>query len=247
MTPLMQQLQEWYQQPLGREVGQAVRQQLDQCLPKLFGYHLLHLGIPEQFAWLATSPITHRIVLTPEWDTESGVIANETCLPLAENSIDLVVLPHSLAFSPNPQGVLAEVNRILVPEGHVVVIGFNAMSLWGIWRMWRRFSEQVPWSGQFISMLCAQRYLRQLGFQIIYGSSFFHRPPLRTQHALNRWQFLETMGQLSISYPGGIYLLVAKKEVSSLMPIKPIWRYKNFVIGKRLVQPTPKTLRGSPR
>ena len=241
MIEVMQQLQNWYQQPLGQMVGHQIRQHLDLCLPKLFGYHLLHLGISEQCGWLAASPILHRITLTPEWLPETNLVASVFELPLAENSIDLAILPHTLAFCPDPNLVLAEVNRVLVPEGHMIFIGFNALSLWGIWRLWRRYTHQAPWNGRFSSMMSAQRCLREMGYQITYGVSFFHRPPFQSQKLLNCLEFLETMGQLSITYPGGIYLLVARKKVSTLMPIKPIWRFKNFVLGRRLIQPTTKT------
>ncbi|MBK6906226.1 MAG: methyltransferase domain-containing protein [Rhodocyclaceae bacterium] len=44
-------------------------------------------------------------------------------LPFASNSIDLVVVPHTLEFDSNPHQVLREVERVLVPEGQVLVSG----------------------------------------------------------------------------------------------------------------------------
>ncbi|VVE68828.1 SAM-dependent methyltransferase [Pandoraea pnomenusa] len=52
-------------------------------------------------------------------------------LPIATASTDLVVLPHVLEFAENPHDILREVERILVPEGQVIITGFNNLSLWG--------------------------------------------------------------------------------------------------------------------
>ncbi|WP_223717365.1 class I SAM-dependent methyltransferase, partial [Escherichia fergusonii] len=55
-------------------------------------------------------------------------------LPFPANSLDLVVLPHALELASDPHETLREVERVLVPEGRVVILGFNPASLWGLWQ-----------------------------------------------------------------------------------------------------------------
>jgi ubiquinone/menaquinone biosynthesis C-methylase UbiE len=53
------------------------------------------------------------------YDGLSEVRSDLHHLPLAANSIDLVVMPHTLEFAPDPHQMLREVERVLVPEGQV--------------------------------------------------------------------------------------------------------------------------------
>jgi SAM-dependent methyltransferase len=53
-------------------------------------------------------------------------------LPFPNHSLDLVVLPHALELARDPHLTLREVERVLVPEGRVVITGFNPLSLWGL-------------------------------------------------------------------------------------------------------------------
>lgn len=53
-------------------------------------------------------------------------------LPFASESIDLIILPHAFEFAENPHMILREVDRVLIPEGQVIISGFNPASLWGL-------------------------------------------------------------------------------------------------------------------
>ena len=53
-------------------------------------------------------------------------------LPFDSRSVDIMLLPHTLEFSDDPHQVLREVSRVLTPEGHAVILGFNPFSLWGL-------------------------------------------------------------------------------------------------------------------
>ena len=75
-------------------------------------------------------------------------------LPFASASLDLVVLPHVLEFLPDPHQMLREVERVLIPEGQVVIAGFNPLSLWGL-RRYRPAQREglFPWNGNYLSVL----------------------------------------------------------------------------------------------
>ena len=122
------QLNHWFNTPLGKRLLQQEVDALQQILPHLFGYHLLQIGNFGEGCLLESSRIMHRFILTTTppvtHSAFSHVYAAVTTLPFASDSLDVVVLPHTLEFEENPHEILREVERILIPEGWVVIFGF---------------------------------------------------------------------------------------------------------------------------
>ncbi|MCK5386086.1 MAG: class I SAM-dependent methyltransferase, partial [Gammaproteobacteria bacterium] len=135
-----QQFQLWYSSSLGQRLAQNEKHILDEYLPDLFGYFLLQCGCPEIKAergagnWLKSSRVSTQICL--DYDINQGVNcqANLAHLPMKSDSIDIVILPHVLDFSAEPHQVLREAERVLIAEGHVVILGFNPWSAWNVVR-----------------------------------------------------------------------------------------------------------------
>lgn len=227
-------LQNWYHTPLGRSLATAVSNQMDALLPRLFGYHLLQIGLPDQIAWTISSPIKHKIFLsTRSIAEEHSLVASEDLLPIANDSIDVLILPHTLELAENPYQVLGEMQRVLVNNGHAIIVGFNPISMWGIWKKLRFRRKQAPWDGNYMSALSVRRQSANLGMQLKSVRNIFYRPPVSKSIWLNRLLFLETFGRLAWSYPGAAYVMLLQKQETTLMPIKPLWRFHNLVIGKR--------------
>ncbi len=227
------QLRHWYQGPLGQLAAQAETEVLEATLPNLFGYHLLQIGHWGAENYLSASRVQHKTVLDPD-PAGAGVRGRVEALPVATDCIDVAVLPHTLEFSQNPHQVLREAERVLVPEGHVVILGFNPWSLWGLRRMTRR--RQVPWCGQMISPHRLRDWLELLGFSICESEWVFYRPPLRKSGLMRRLAFVEKLGARWWPPLGGIYVMVAKKRVSTLTAIGPRWRRKRPVLSPGLVE-----------
>jgi SAM-dependent methyltransferase len=145
-------------------------------------------------------------------------------LPFAANSADLVVLPHVLEFSSNPHDALREVERILLPEGHLILSGFNPLSLWGARRLLDR-SGAYPWRGKFIHLLRIKDWLALLGFEVVAGRMACYAPPLSNESWLKRGMFMDGAGDRWWPMLGGIYFLVAKKRVTGMRLIRPQWQH----------------------
>ncbi len=230
-------LRQWYAEGLGRWLLESEQQQLDQILPNLFGYHLIQVGHMVDDDLLHSSRISHRVVVDGDLCRLEaaaggpGLLGRPDALPLQRDSVDVVVLPHILEFEAHPHEVLREVERVLVAEGHVVILGFNPWSLWGLWRLLRRRHGHPPWYGTFRSVLRLKDWLALLGFDIIMTCNYFYRPPLRHAGFMRRLGFLERLGKRWWPFLGGAYVMVAKKRVVTLTPIKPRWRPR-----RRLVQ-----------
>ncbi len=229
-------LRYWYSQNIGQMLWESERPHLESLLQKLFGYHLLHIGCPLDDL-LSVSRVRHCAVV----DTQSyGASIAPHCyaypdaLPISSASVDVVLLPHTLEFERDPHQVLREVDRVLIAEGHVLILGFNPWSLWGIRRFFSRRSRHLspPWCGRFLSLTRVKDWLALLGFDIVLVEPCFFRPPLNHEGIMRKLHFMETLGARWWPRLGGAYVLVAKKRVTTFTPIKPRWRPQRSLVGK---------------
>ena len=176
-------LDRWLASAAGRSVLDWEQAQVDRMLTDVFGYHALQIGL-QQVNYLRANRIPLR---QKGGDTVGGdFLCDFHALPIASNSTDLLVLPHVLEFSDEPHQILREVERILIPEGQVVVVGFNPLSLWGLKRRFDR-SGEYPWNGSYLSMNRLKDWLKLLGFEIAQGSQGCCIPPLDKLHWLRQW------------------------------------------------------------
>jgi SAM-dependent methyltransferase len=192
----------------------AEKQQLNGVLERLFGYYLVQLGGPVKFDLLQASPIRCRIRVSPEINTDfPGLIVNSTFedLPFASNTIDVVFLPHILEFSAHPERILQEVQRVLIPEGYIIILGFNPYSLWGL--------SKIK-AGRFHSAALLCKWLDRNGLRVIDKRSLFFRPPLANDRLQAKLLFLESMGQLCWSSCGAVTMIMGKKRLQTLTPIR---------------------------
>ncbi len=242
------QLSCWYQQPLGKMVHQREHELITQLLPGLFGYHLLQLGETLGTGHLVASRISHRMVMLDELnaspDTADKIDGLEYLqghaaqLPLASDSLDVVLMSHLLEFSRDPHQVLREIERVLIPEGHLVLLCFNPWSLFGLRRLLQGWRDEAPWSGHFYTPLRLKDWLSLLGFDTVLLRHYFHRPPLQHPSTMSYLRRMETLGQRFWSPLGGGYMLVAKKRVATMTPIKPRWRTARSLINVGLAEPS---------
>lgn len=231
-TDIMFQLQNWHKSPLGSLLKEAEQAALAQHLQTLFGYYLLLTGI-DDIELVESSRIRHRVILTNSVEPNPGsaIAGDVEALPIMTDTLDVVILFHSLDFSHDPHQVLREAERVLVPEGHIVVLGFNPRSLWGL-RKWMPLKRRgTPWEGRFVSMNRIKDWLGLLGFDLVASEQLFYRPPVNHEGILRRLRFCEKTGEKFIKLFGAVYLITAKKKVARLTPIKPRWRPTKQVVS----------------
>lgn len=228
-----QRLSDWYQSSLGQMLAEQEQQALDEILPDLFGYHLLQLGASTP-SLLSSSRILHKVALD-SWPANMGLVSQmlgtPEHLPIQADCIDAVVLRHSLDMALDPRQVLREAERILVPEGHLIIMGFNPRSMWGIRRYLNFRSQEAPWADRFLSVHRIKDWLALLGMEVTNIQYRFFRPPVGRARVADRLLFLEDWGQRWWPFLGGSYILLAKKKVSTLTPIKPRWRPRRSVVS----------------
>lgn len=236
---------EWYGSRVGQRLFEEERDQLGDILQNLFGYHLVQVGCPLPEDLLSGSRISHRLVIDPRFPQASGtrsIYGLPAALPLQADSVDVVVLPHTLEFVAAPHETLREMERVLIPEGHVVILGFNPYSLWGLWRVVNRRRASAPWSGRFFGLTRVKDWLALLGFDIVLTRHYFFRPPLRGERIMRRLRFMDSLGARAWPRLSGLYVIVGRKRVSAMTPIRPRWRPRRSLIGKL----APASARNSP-
>ncbi len=149
-----------------------------------------------------------------------------------------------MEFAKQPRKILNEIYHILIPEGHIVIIDFNPSSLWGFMHLYKRNSIP-PWQGKFISIPRMCRWLKHLGFSIVEHKTFLFRPPLFNEDTMQRMSFMEKIGSRLCPWYGAIYMIVAKKTVAALTPIKQqkhIFK-RRVVTTKTYAEPTTRTIK----
>lgn len=238
LAKTQQKLRAWYQRYPGIWLQQQELELLESVLSDLFGYHILQIGLNNERNCLRASRIPHRMVMDADLNsvemckTEDHGDDEKTeyfngepeYIPLASDSLDVLVLSHTLEFCTNPHEVLREADRILIPEGHVVILGFNPWGLWMLWRMTLGWRGNPPWCGSFVSMPRLKDWLQLLGFEITESKHYFFRPPFTHPKIMDRMKFIEKLGSRAWPIFSGAYMIVAKKRVATLTPIKPRWR-----------------------
>ncbi len=240
INEIRQGLRAWYNRPVGQLLLEQERAHIDEILPTLFGYHIVQVGCLLGDDLLATSRISHRVLFDPDGGGETlrpGVYAYPDAMPIASDSVDVVLLPHTLEFERDPHQILREVERMLIPDGYVVVLGFSPWSLWGLWRLLRGRKGHAPWCGDFLSMTRIKDWMALMGFDVVKEERYFFRPPLKSRSVLQKLKFMEWLGQRLWPRLAGAYLLVVQKRVTTVIPIKPRWQPRRRMLGD-LVRPS---------
>lgn len=233
------QLRGWFDSRIGQALAAQETEQLEDVLPTLFGYHLVQIGACYRPEYLDSNLIRHQVVADcvdgPD-DLRISVKSGAAQLAINSDCVDVAILSHVLEIHADPHQVLREIDRILVPEGRVVILGFNPWGLWGARKLFVPKSGCAPWTASFISPIRMKDWLQLLGYDIDVARTYFYRPPLNRRWAMEKFGFLDGIGERFWPAFGGAYVIVAKKRVTSLTPIGPIWKRRRTMVRPDLVE-----------
>jgi SAM-dependent methyltransferase len=231
----------WQEAPLGRALIGAEVRLLSAAFDDVFGFEALQLG-----AWgrgrelLGASRIRNQRVIADRHAPQPGadVLANLTHLPISRDAIDAVLLPHSLEYSQDPHALLREADRVLVGEGHLLVLGFRPTGPWGL-RAAAMRAGFPPGLRRPLSEGRVRDWLVLLGYDIIQVRRYLYRLPRGTRGvAPDLINGILHRGWL-YPCPASAYLIKARKRVYTLTPIRPkLLRDRLAVLGGRLAEPS---------
>ncbi|MDX9874260.1 MAG: class I SAM-dependent methyltransferase [Spongiibacteraceae bacterium] len=217
-------LQDWFTTPLGAAVLAAERRLLMRQLDECFGYHLLQLSVDDSLTLFDGSRVQRCFRAGPVFraDGQPFIQCDYQSLPFDCDSLDVVIVHHSLEFCVSPHAVLRELHRVLVPHGRLLLMGFNPWSLLGArLRLAADFGRSVAWQRHSLTVPRLRDWLALLGFgceRVEYGFSQLPLHRTARQPAADEGPLWRDYWPL-----GGIYLLSARKEVAAGIPLKPRW------------------------
>lgn len=225
----------WFQSALGRSLLASQRQVLASIIQNFFGVMQVEIGVSHRVPVGNASNIGNKYFVIPEWtsDLPANILVSQSDeLSLESDSVDLVILHHTLDFAKDPHQTLREATRILRSTGHLVLLGFNPISAWGLRKLLNR-GRQAPWNNRFISGKRVEDWLTLLHFEVgelayhYYGLPFDKTPLLR--------QFMWLNNVLNTKVPlGAYYILSAQKQTFSRIQQKQRWRPAPQAVGLRL-------------
>ena len=223
-------LHEWLATAPGQALLRWEKQQIDTAVADVFGYHALQLGMPQMDA-LAANRMPHQWKADRETAGALQIRCDFEALPFPEASLDLVVMPHSLELSLDPHTSLREAERVLMPEGRIVICGFNPSSLWG-WKQRReRFYRRLglgqlylPDAGEFLGYRRLRDWLQLLGFEVESSNFGLWHPAVRSEKWLSRTEWLNSLGKRYWPIFGAAYCIVAVKRVRGMRVLGATWK-----------------------
>lgn len=250
-------LDDWWQTAAGRRLLAWEEACLADLLADVFGFNAAQLGVP-QMDGLAANRMPHRWVVhthaqSARVQAVDGVsaapapvlVCDPAALPLPESSMDLLVLPHTLEQSADPHEVLREVERVLRPEGRVVVTGLNPLSLWGLRQhrahLYERLGLQrlaqralyLPRAGEFIGHWRLRDWMRLLGLEVETVRFGLYHPAVHSERWLQRFDWMDQKGQRWWPILGAGYAMVAVKRVRGMRLLGPAWKPYSAVRGTK--------------
>lgn len=219
MVDMMPLLKEWFDTSPGIELLKQEQQCLDEHLPFLFGYHLLQFGVQDHVPLFTSSKVGHKFIVSPRAGNQVGAIVDEDLIPFTTESLDVVLLHHLLEYSQQPHQVLNEMARTVVPSGHIIIVGMNPYSFIGIWSLLGRFRGKTVWNNRLLAMPRVVDWLTLLGFRLQSVHYGYYKPPL-VKRCMKPCTLMERLLRFCQLPLGGFYIVIAKKEVSTITPIK---------------------------
>lgn len=232
----------WLSRSPGRELVERERLCVTRLVADLFGYYLLQVGWSRHFGdCVAHSRVRHHVALesvTPGVGCGMSMFGNAHAFPVAGDSMDVVFLPHTLDFARDPHQVLREAERVLIPEGRLILIGFNPWSPWGLWRVLGHRGRGIPWCARFLGARRVMDWLTLRGFMVECQMPIMFLPPVPGARALRQFARLEPLGRRWLPMLSGAYAVRAVKRVSRLTPIVPPWKVKSRLLAGRAVEPS---------
>ena len=217
----------WYESLAGKQALSELDVLCAEYMSEIFGYYALEMGAlsghthfseHSRVAFSTSIGIDHSI---------NDVIATPEQLPIETDNIDLVLASHVLESSHDPHQVLREIDRVLVPEGQLILIGFNP---WSLMRSGRSLRKKVD----FPVMSRVRDWFSLLGFEMLDVQHLGFRPGVQNEKLYQRLSWMESFGKVAWPLFSNLYVIHAKKQVIARRPYKKVWKAPVLLSGGKV-------------
>lgn len=220
----------WRDIPSSSDLRQLIQQQLDLILPSIHGYSLITLGEMSSVFNYENADVASIVRINANQKVD--VCAYPHQLPLASDDIDAIFIPLLLEQSEHPHQLLRESVRSLRPGGKLILVTFNPMSVWGLYKIVLSYRGMHPWDLPFYRLGRLTDWLALLGLEVSVEHGLFSKLPGSERH-----HFGKQIGSAGYSKFGALNFLVAEKKIKTLTPIRPTWK-KSRVVNPSIIEPT---------
>ncbi len=239
-------LSDWYRSDLGQYLSGRIAEVMDGVLATCFGYYALYLGCVEPAPTLMRGNRVQQLFLLGQEmgaTTQADSTAVDACidyaaLPIATDGIDLVVLAHALSQTPQPHALLREVHRVLIPDGKLVIIDFNPVSLWGLRHLAQSWLDDAPWAGHYYTARRLKDWASLLGFELLQHQRSGHILPLGFSSLIQRSRLFSKFSGRWLDFSGAVNVLVFEKTTIPLTPVRSRRWVTPSLLGPKVAPPS---------
>ncbi len=255
----------WYKTLAGKTALDQLDEHCADLMSEMFGYYAIETGfLSGKHDLLASSRIaagfslvnkgnenlTQNVAKNTAKNTAKNVIENNDIsvissveqLPVATDNIDLVVASHVLESSEDPHQVLREIDRVLVPEGHCILIGFNPFAISRLAPQVSKLARRGYKSKQSVKEMYKLRsahrvrdWFSLLGFEVVDVHYMGFRPNVKNPKLFNSFNWLDKAGEYIGPALGKLYVFHVKKQVIAMRPYKKVWKAPAVLSGGKVV------------
>lgn len=203
-------INDWFNLPQGIYVAEALARLIAQYKPAWpQNANVLQLGLCGGSTLIAPK---NTFYLTPCLNAKrASCIASPESLPLKKGSIDIVLAPFLFEIFGQNTRAFDEIDSVLNPMGHLICLGVNPLSLWGLFLKSRLMPRMGDVGLNLHTPLTLKRLLQARGYQQVAFETFYYVPPFKRDQWIQKSLFLNEMGKLMSVFPSGFYVLIMQK------------------------------------
>lgn len=209
---------DFYNSPIGGVVKHVLRKKIKSYWGNVKGMRVVGIGYTQPYLDLFSADAERCVCINPAEDgsypwPEDGqnvsVLSEETELPIETNSVDRVLLVHSLEFAELPKSNLQEIFRILKSNGRLIVLTPNRRGLWSR-AEWSPFGYGTPYSSDQLKFL-----LRDNLFVYEQSCTALYLLPFRLNIVRRTFEYFEAVMPHILPRIGGVHIVEVSKQVYS--------------------------------
>ena len=212
----------YYRTNLGRTAQRALQGAVRKMWPDCHGLTVVGFGfatpmlrpyLAESERVMALMPGQQGVLHWPRDEDNVCALVEETRWPIEASSVDRLLVAHGLETCDSPDALLAEIWRVLAPNGRAIFVVPNRSGIWAR-RDATPFGVGRPYSaGQLDSILRKQRFVPEGHVAALYA------PPSHRRFWLQASRVLERMGRrFNPQFLAGALLVEASKQVYARPP-----------------------------
>ncbi len=174
MRPDVLSIHRFYQTPMGAAVSELIHRRVEPLWTSAaplygLGFALPYLAMAEKtrlepskedtgIGSFALMPAAQGVCHWPTMDNSATALVDEYHLPIADSSVERLLVVHALEHSDRPAHLFREIWRVLAPGGQVVVVAPNRRRTWSAMDT-TPFGYGQPYSRSQISSLMSDQML----------------------------------------------------------------------------------------